>query len=160
MMRRVSLLIYIDSKIYKLTNRMHFDQFNTVKKGKNVFLYHPLHFQACPTMHTFKRNLLISQQLFFKYTGLYSFIILLYKRIIFSKRNKKSTVAFSRNLCMCNSTNLSILNFLPSNNENWRKHTIRLMLLHFYITRNPFPIGNIPNLLQILYKSSFSASLS
>ena len=43
------------------------------------------------------------------------------KRIIFSKRNKKSTVAFLSNLYMCISTNVSILSFLPSNNEKLKK---------------------------------------
>ena len=40
---------------------MHFDQFNAVKKEKNVLLYHSPHFQTCLTRHTFKRKLLISQ---------------------------------------------------------------------------------------------------
>ena len=49
-MRRVLLLIYIDSQINKLTIRMHFDQFNAVFKRKMVFLYHPPHFiLASPT---------------------------------------------------------------------------------------------------------------
>ena len=37
MMRRDSLLIYIDSQICKLTIRMHFDQFNAVQKEKVHF---------------------------------------------------------------------------------------------------------------------------
>ena len=53
-MRRVSLLVYIDSQIYKLTIRMHFDQFNAVKEKKMFFftthpfsgLSHHAHFQT------------------------------------------------------------------------------------------------------------------
>ena len=43
MLRRVSLLVYIDSQIYKLTIRMHFDQFNAVKK-ENLYFFttHPI----------------------------------------------------------------------------------------------------------------------
>ena len=61
MMRRVSLLVHIDSQIYNLTIRMHFEQLNAVKLEKIVFLYHPPHFQHCLTMYTFKRKLLTSQ---------------------------------------------------------------------------------------------------
>ena len=35
-------------------------------KRENLFLYHPPHFQPCLTMHTFKLNIMISQQLFQK----------------------------------------------------------------------------------------------
>ena len=43
MMRRDSLLVYIDSQICKLTIRMHFDQFNAVQKEKvHFFTTHPI----------------------------------------------------------------------------------------------------------------------
>ena len=34
MMQRISLLVYIDSQMYKLTIKMQFDQFIAVQKGK------------------------------------------------------------------------------------------------------------------------------
>ena len=37
MMQRISLLVYIDSQMYKFTIRMHFDQFIAVQKGKFYF---------------------------------------------------------------------------------------------------------------------------
>ena len=61
MMQRILLLVYIDSQMYNLTIRMHFDQFIAVQKEKNLFLYHPPLFQHCLTMHTFKRKILKSQ---------------------------------------------------------------------------------------------------
>ena len=64
MMQRISFLVYIDSQMYKLTIRMHFDQFIAVQKGNFYFFYHPPHFQHCLTMHTFKRKILKSQQHF------------------------------------------------------------------------------------------------
>ena len=53
-MQRISLLVYIDSQMYKLTIRMHFDQFIAVQKGKFYFLpptpfsalSHHAHFQT------------------------------------------------------------------------------------------------------------------
>ena len=48
MMRRVSLLLYTDSKIYKLTIRMHFDKFNAVKKEKLYFFTIHLIFSIAP----------------------------------------------------------------------------------------------------------------
>ena len=43
MIQMISLLVYIDSQLYKLTIRMHFDQFNAVKKEKLYFFTtHPI----------------------------------------------------------------------------------------------------------------------
>ena len=66
MMQMILLLVYIDSQIYKLTIRMHFDQFNAIQKKNNPFLYHPSHFQHCLTMYTFKWKILISDNSFFQ----------------------------------------------------------------------------------------------
>ena len=48
MILSVSLLVYIDRQIYKLTIRMHFDQFNAVKKKKNCISLPPTPFSALP----------------------------------------------------------------------------------------------------------------
>ena len=72
MMWRVSVLVYIDSQIYKPTIRLLFEQFDLFKKKKKkkerkkkeketIFLYHSPHFQYCLTMHIFNRKLFISR---------------------------------------------------------------------------------------------------
>ena len=47
MMQRISLLVYIDSQMYKLTIRMHFDQFIAVQKETFHFLP-PTQFSVLP----------------------------------------------------------------------------------------------------------------
>ena len=49
MMQRISLLVYIDSQMYKLTIRMHFDQFIAVQKEKiHFFTTDPIFSIASP----------------------------------------------------------------------------------------------------------------
>ena len=70
---------------------------------------------------------------------------------LFLKRNKKIDRGVFKKFIMCISTNVSVLSLLPSNNEKLRKKHNSTNAVAF---RNPFPIGNIPNLLQILHKGS------
>ena len=49
MMQMISLLVYFDSQMYKLTIRMHFDQFNAIQKEKiHFFTTHPIFSIASP----------------------------------------------------------------------------------------------------------------
>ena len=49
MMQMISLLVYIDSQMYKLTIRMHFDQFNAVQKETiHFFTTRPIFSIASP----------------------------------------------------------------------------------------------------------------
>ena len=58
MMQGISLLVYIDNQMYKLTIKMHFDQFNAVKKKKKIhfFTTHPIFSIASPCTLSNEKN--------------------------------------------------------------------------------------------------------
>ena len=69
MMRRVSLLVYIDSQIYKLIIRMHFDLFNAIQKEKfHFFTTHPIF--SMPHHANFQTKHIDKSIAFFKYIGI------------------------------------------------------------------------------------------
>ena len=61
MMQMISLEVYIDSQIYKLTTRMHFDQFNAIQKETfHFFTTHPIFSIASACKLSNETKLLVS----------------------------------------------------------------------------------------------------
>ena len=69
MMQRISLLVYIDSQMYKLPSEMHFDQFIVVQKKQTISLP-PTPFSALPHHAHFQMKNIDKSIAFFKYIGL------------------------------------------------------------------------------------------
>ena len=70
MMQKISLLVYIDSQMYKLTIRMHFDQFIVVQKEKKSISLSPTPFSALPHHTHFQTKNNDKSIEFFKYIGI------------------------------------------------------------------------------------------
>ena len=69
MMQRIALLVYIESQMYTLIIRMHFDQFIAFQKEKSISLP-PTPFSALPHHAHFQTKNIDKSIAFFKYIGI------------------------------------------------------------------------------------------
>ena len=69
MMQRIALLVYIESQMYTLTIRMHFDQFIAVQKENSISLP-PTPFSTLPHHAHFQTKHIDKSIAFFKYNGI------------------------------------------------------------------------------------------
>ena len=69
MMQRIALLVSIESQMYTLTIRMHFDQFIAVQKENSISLP-PTPFSALPHHAHFQTKIIDKSIAFFKYIGI------------------------------------------------------------------------------------------
>ena len=69
MVQGISLLVYIDSQMYKLTIRMHFDHLLPFKRKDSISLP-PTPFSALPHHAHFQTKIIDKSIAFFKYIGI------------------------------------------------------------------------------------------